>query len=98
MAKENFERTKPHVNVGTISHVNQVKTTLNAAICTVICNEYGGEARNSEQIDAAPDEKVRGISISTSHVEYVTPDCHYAHVDCQVHADYVKDMITGAAK
>src|SRR5690625_4106132 len=98
MAKEKFERTKPHVNVGTIGHVDHGKTTLPAAICTVLSNEYGGEARNYAQIDAAPEEKARGITISTSHVEYETPDRHYAHVDCPGHADYVKNMITGAAQ
>src|SRR5690625_2476419 len=98
MAKEKFERTKPHVNVGTIGHVDHGKTTLTAAICTVLSNEYGGEARNYAQIDAAPEEKARGITISTSHVEYETPDRHYAHVDCPGHADYVKNMITGAAQ
>src|SRR5690625_3260000 len=98
MAKEKFERTKPHVNVGTIGHVDHGKTTLTAAICTVLSNEYGGEARNYAQIDAAPEEKARGITISTSHVEYETPERHYAHVDCPGHADYVKNMITGAAQ
>src|SRR5690625_3958294 len=98
MAKEKFERTKPHVNVGTIGHVDHGKTTLTAAICTVLSNEYGGEARDYAQIDAAPEEKARGITISTSHVEYETPDRHYAHVDCPGHADYVKNMITGAAQ
>src|SRR5690625_1024027 len=98
MAKEKFERTKPHVNVGTIGHVDHGKTTLTAAICTVLSNEYGGEARDYAQIDAAPEEKARGITISTSHVEYETPERHYAHVDCAGHADYVKNMITGAAQ
>src|SRR5690625_5343519 len=98
MAKEKFERTKPHVNVGTIGHVDHGKTTLTAAICTVLSNEYGGEARDYAQIDAAPEEKARGITISTSHVEYETPERHYAHVDCPGHADYVKNMITGAAQ
>ena len=98
MAKGKFERTKPHVNVGTIGHVDHGKTTLTAAICTVLAKEYGGEARDYAQIDAAPEEKARGITISTSHVEYETPNRHYAHVDCPGHADYVKNMITGAAQ
>ena len=98
MAKGKFERNKPHVNVGTIGHVDHGKTTLPAAICTVLAKEYGGEARDYAQIDAAPEEKARGITISTSHVEYETPDRHYAHVDCPGHADYVKNMITGAAQ
>ena len=92
MAKGKFERTKPHVNVGTIGHVDHGKTTLTAAICTVLAKEYGGEARDYAQIDAAPEEKARGITISTSHVEYETPNRHYAHVDCPGHADYVKNM------
>lgn len=98
MAKGKFERTKPHVNVGTIGHVDHGKTTLTAAICTVLAKEYGGETRDYAQIDAAPEEKARGITISTSHVEYETPNRHYAHVDCPGHADYVKNMITGAAQ
>ncbi|MDN4119819.1 elongation factor Tu [Alcaligenes endophyticus] len=98
MAKGKFERTKPHVNVGTIGHVDHGKTTLTAAICTVLAKAYGGEARDYSQIDAAPEEKARGITISTSHVEYETPNRHYAHVDCPGHADYVKNMITGAAQ
>src|SRR5690625_3669859 len=98
MAKEKFERTKPHVNVGTIGHVDDGKTTLTAAICTVRSNEYGGEARDYAQIDAAPEETARGLTISTSHVEYDAPDRHYAHADCPGHADYVKNMITGAAQ
>ncbi|HJE62718.1 MAG TPA: elongation factor Tu, partial [Alcaligenes faecalis] len=93
-----FERTKPHVNVGTIGHVDHGKTTLTAAICTVLSKAYGGEARDYSQIDNAPEEKARGITISTSHVEYETPNRHYAHVDCPGHADYVKNMITGAAQ
>src|SRR5699024_1187358 len=98
MAKGKFERTKPHVNVGTIGHVDHGKTTLTAAITTVLAREYGGDARDYTQIDAAPEEKARGITISTSHVEYETPNRHYAHVDCPGHADYVKNMITGAAQ
>src|SRR5699024_5474223 len=98
MAKEKFERTKPHVNVGTIGHVDHGRTTLTAAICTVLSQEYGGEARDYAQIDAAPEEKARGITISTSHVEYETDNRHYAHVDCPGHADYVKNMITAAAQ
>ncbi|MGG4606039.1 elongation factor Tu [Paenalcaligenes sp. Me131] len=98
MAKGKFERTKPHVNVGTIGHVDHGKTTLTAAICTVLAKAFGGEARDYAQIDAAPEEKARGITISTSHVEYETPARHYAHVDCPGHADYVKNMITGAAQ
>ncbi|AYR20907.1 elongation factor Tu [Alcaligenes faecalis] len=98
MAKGKFERTKPHVNVGTIGHVDHGKTTLTAAICTVLSKAYGGEARDYSQIDNAPEEKARGITISTSHVEYETPSRHYAHVDCPGHADYVKNMITGAAQ
>jgi len=98
MAKGKFERTKPHVNVGTIGHVDHGKTTLTAAICTVLAKAYGGEARDYAQIDAAPEEKARGITINTSHVEYETPARHYAHVDCPGHADYVKNMITGAAQ
>ncbi|MDR4124488.1 elongation factor Tu [Yanghanlia caeni] len=99
MAKGKFERTKPHVNVGTIGHVDHGKTTLTAAITTVLNKEFGtGEARGYDQIDAAPEEKARGITISTSHVEYETANRHYAHVDCPGHADYVKNMITGAAQ
>ncbi|MDV2116190.1 elongation factor Tu [Alcaligenes faecalis] len=98
MAKGKFERTKPHVNVGTIGHVDHGKTTLTAAICTVLSKAFGGEARDYSQIDNAPEEKARGITISTSHVEYETPNRHYAHVDCPGHADYVKNMITGAAQ
>ncbi|HLR77717.1 MAG TPA: elongation factor Tu, partial [Burkholderiaceae bacterium] len=98
MAKGKFERTKPHVNVGTIGHVDHGKTTLTAAITTVLATAYGGDARDYAQIDAAPEEKARGITISTSHVEYETPNRHYAHVDCPGHADYVKNMITGAAQ
>ena len=98
MAKEKFERTKPHVNVGTIGHVDHGKTTLTAAICTVLSKHFGGEAKAYDQIDAAPEEKARGITIHTAHVEYETAHRHYAHVDCPGHADYVKNMITGAAQ
>lgn len=98
MAKGKFERTKPHVNVGTIGHVDHGKTTLTAAITTVLAQQFGGEARAYDQIDAAPEEKARGITINTSHVEYETANRHYAHVDCPGHADYVKNMITGAAQ
>lgn len=98
MAKEQFKRTKPHVNVGTIGHVDHGKTTLTAAITTVLAKKYGGAARAFDQIDNAPEEKARGITINTSHVEYETPARHYAHVDCPGHADYVKNMITGAAQ
>lgn len=98
MSKEKFERTKPHVNVGTIGHVDHGKTTLTAAITTVLAKKYGGSAKAFDQIDNAPEEKARGITINTSHVEYLTPARHYAHVDCPGHADYVKNMITGAAQ
>jgi elongation factor Tu len=98
MAKGKFERTKPHVNVGTIGHVDHGKTTLTAAITTVLTRKYGGEAKDYAQIDSAPEEKARGITINTSHVEYETANRHYAHVDCPGHADYVKNMITGAAQ
>ncbi|WP_123015191.1 elongation factor Tu [Vibrio zhugei] len=98
MSKEKFERTKPHVNVGTIGHVDHGKTTLTAAICTVLAKTYGGAARDFASIDNAPEERDRGITIATSHVEYDTPSRHYAHVDCPGHADYVKNMITGAAQ
>ncbi len=98
MSKEKFERTKTHVNVGTIGHVDHGKTTLTAAITTVLAKAYGGEARAFDQIDNAPEEKARGITINTSHVEYDTANRHYAHVDCPGHADYVKNMITGAAQ
>ncbi|WP_038892375.1 elongation factor Tu [Yersinia enterocolitica] len=98
MSKEKFERNKPHVNVGTIGHVDHGKTTLTAAITTVLAKTYGGSARAFDQIDNAPEEKARGITINTSHVEYDTPSRHYAHVDCPGHADYVKNMITGAAQ
>jgi elongation factor Tu len=98
MAKGKFERTKPHVNVGTIGHVDHGKTTLTAAITTVLSRKFGGEAKAYDQIDAAPEEKARGITINTAHVEYETANRHYAHVDCPGHADYVKNMITGAAQ
>ena len=98
MAKGKFERTKPHVNVGTIGHVDHGKTTLTAAITTVLSKKFGGEAKAYDQIDAAPEEKARGITINTAHVEYETENRHYAHVDCPGHADYVKNMITGAAQ
>ena len=98
MAKSKYERTKPHVNVGTIGHVDHGKTTLTAAIATVLSKKFGGEAKDYDQIDAAPEEKARGITINTSHVEYETAARHYAHVDCPGHADYIKNMITGAAQ
>ncbi|QDC88826.1 elongation factor Tu [Candidatus Methylopumilus universalis] len=98
MAKGKFERTKPHVNVGTIGHVDHGKTTLTAAITTILAKKFGGEAKAYDQIDAAPEEKARGITINTAHVEYETANRHYAHVDCPGHADYVKNMITGAAQ
>ena len=98
MAKGKFERTKPHVNVGTIGHVDHGKTTLTAAITTILSKKFGGEAKAYDQIDAAPEEKARGITINTAHVEYETASRHYAHVDCPGHADYVKNMITGAAQ
>ncbi|MDN0075850.1 elongation factor Tu, partial [Crenobacter sp. SG2303] len=95
---EKFERTKPHVNVGTIGHVDHGKTTLTAAITTILSKKFGGEAKGYDQIDSAPEEKARGITINTAHVEYETESRHYAHVDCPGHADYVKNMITGAAQ
>jgi elongation factor Tu len=98
MAKEKFERTKPHVNVGTIGHVDHGKTTLTAAITTTMARKFGGEARAYDQIDNAPEERERGITIATAHVEYESDNRHYAHVDCPGHADYVKNMITGAAQ
>src|SRR5512136_2554201 len=98
MAKGKFERTKPHVNVGTIGHVDHGKTTLTAAITLVLSKLFGGEAKAYDQIDAAPEEKARGITINTAHVEYQTKNRHYAHVDCPGHADYIKNMITGAAQ
>jgi elongation factor Tu len=98
MAKGKFERTKPHVNVGTIGHVDHGKTTLTAAMTLVLSKKYGGEVKAYDQIDAAPEEKARGITINTAHVEYETANRHYAHVDCPGHADYIKNMITGAAQ
>ena len=99
MAKQKYERTKPHINVGTIGHVDHGKTTLTAAITAVLSQRYGfGADVAFDQIDKAPEEKARGITISASHVEYETPNRHYAHVDCPGHADYVKNMITGAAQ
>ena len=98
MAKEKFERKKPHVNVGTIGHVDHGKTTLTAAITTIMAKKFGGTAKAYDQIDAAPEERARGITISTAHVEYESANRHYAHVDCPGHADYVKNMITGAAQ
>ena len=98
MAKSKFERTKPHVNVGTIGHVDHGKTTLTAALTKIGAERFGGEFKGYDQIDAAPEEKARGITISTSHVEYESANRHYAHVDCPGHADYVKNMITGAAQ
>ena len=98
MAKEKFERTKPHVNVGTIGHVDHGKTTLTAALTKVMAEKHGGEFKAYDQIDKAPEERARGITIATAHVEYQSPTRHYAHVDCPGHADYVKNMITGAAQ
>ena len=98
MAKSKFERSKPHVNVGTIGHVDHGKTTLTAAITTILTKKFGGEAKSYAQIDSAPEERARGITINTAHVEYETAQRHYAHVDCPGHADYVKNMITGAAQ
>jgi len=98
MAKETFQRTKPHVNVGTIGHVDHGKTTLTAAITTVMAKTWGGEAQAFDQIDNAPEERERGITIATAHVEYESETRHYAHVDCPGHADYVKNMVTGAAQ
>ena len=98
MAKEKFERKKPHVNVGTIGHVDHGKTTLTACITTLMAKKFGGQAMAYDQIDKAPEEKARGITISTAHVEYESNQRHYAHVDCPGHADYVKNMITGAAQ
>ena len=98
MSKEKFERTKPHLNVGTIGHVDHGKTTLTAALTKVLSTKFGGEAKGYDQIDNAPEERERGITIATSHVEYTTDKRHYAHVDCPGHADYVKNMITGAAQ
>ena len=98
MAKEQFQRTKPHVNVGTIGHVDHGKTTLTAAITKVLAEKFGGEAKAFDAIDNAPEERERGITIATAHVEYETAARHYAHVDCPGHADYVKNMVTGAAQ
>src|SRR5947207_2546197 len=98
MAKESFKRDKPHVNIGTIGHVDHGKTTLTAAITTILSKKGFAEAKRYDQIDAAPEEKERGITINTAHVEYQTDKRHYAHVDCPGHADYVKNMITGAAQ
>jgi len=98
MAKSKFERSKPHVNVGTIGHVDHGKTTLTAAITTILTKKYGGESKSYDQIDSAPEERARGITINTAHVEYESEKRHYAHVDCPGHADYVKNMITGAAQ
>ena len=98
MAKEKFERSKPHVNIGTIGHVDHGKTTLTAAISAVLTNRLGGEMMDYDAIDNAPEERERGITIATSHIEYETETRHYAHVDCPGHADYVKNMITGAAQ
>ena len=98
MAKEKFDRSKPHVNIGTIGHVDHGKTTLTAAIATLLSITQGGTAKSYDQIDSAPEEKARGITINTAHVEYQTPRRHYAHVDCPGHADYIKNMITGAAQ
>jgi elongation factor Tu len=98
MSKEKFERTKPHVNVGTIGHVDHGKTTLTAALTKVMAETHGGAFMAYDQIDKAPEEKARGITISTAHVEYQSKERHYAHVDCPGHADYVKNMITGAAQ
>ena len=98
MSKEKFERSKPHVNVGTIGHVDHGKTTLTAAVTRVMAAQFGGEFKAYDQIDSAPEEKARGITIATAHVEYQSPQRHYAHVDCPGHADYIKNMITGAAQ
>ncbi|WP_412474433.1 elongation factor Tu [Halobacteriovorax sp. YZS-2-1] len=98
MAKESFDRSKPHVNIGTIGHVDHGKTTLTAAISITLANALGGDVRKFDEIDSAPEEKARGITINTSHIEYETATRHYAHVDCPGHADYVKNMITGAAQ
>jgi elongation factor Tu len=98
MSKQVFERTKPHVNVGTIGHVDHGKTTLTAALASILADKFGGEKKAYDQIDNAPEEKARGITIATSHVEYQSANRHYAHVDCPGHADYVKNMITGAAQ
>ena len=98
MSKAKFERTKPHVNVGTIGHVDHGKTTLTAAMTKILAGKYGGEVKEFDEIDNAPEERARGITIATAHVEYESEKRHYAHVDCPGHADYVKNMITGAAQ
>src|SRR5512140_1692377 len=98
MAKQKFERKKPHVNVGTIGHIDHGKTTLTAAITKTLANQGLAQFTPFDQIDKAPEEKARGITIATAHVEYETPNRHYAHVDCPGHADYIKNMITGAAQ
>ncbi|MYF65714.1 MAG: elongation factor Tu, partial [Chloroflexi bacterium] len=98
MAKQKFERTKPHVNVGTIGHVDHGKTTLTAAITKVLALGGGSQFRAFDSIDSAPEEKARGVTINIAHVEYESPNRHYAHVDCPGHADYIKNMITGAAQ
>ena len=98
MAKEKFDRSKPHVNIGTIGHVDHGKTTLTAAISITLAEKLGGDAQNYEDIDSTPEEKARGITINSAHIEYQTEARHYAHVDCPGHADYVKNMITGAAQ
>ena len=98
MAKETFDRSKPHLNIGTIGHVDHGKTTLTAAITKVLADQGLSESKSFDQIDNAPEEKERGITINTSHVEYQTATRHYAHVDCPGHADYVKNMVTGAAQ
>ena len=98
MAREKFERTKPHVNIGTIGHVDHGKTTLTAAITATLALQGGAEVKDYADIDGAPEERARGITINTAHVEYETENRHYAHVDCPGHADYVKNMITGAAQ
>jgi elongation factor Tu len=98
VGKQKFERTKPHVNVGTIGHVDHGKTTLTAAITMLLASQGKAQAKKYAEIDAAPEEKARGITINTSHVEYETENRHYAHVDCPGHADYIKNMITGAAQ
>jgi elongation factor Tu len=98
VAKEKFDRSKPHVNIGTIGHVDHGKTTLTAAITFILAKKFGGTTKSYDQIDSAPEEKARGITINTAHVEYQTTKRHYAHVDCPGHADYIKNMITGAAQ
>ena len=98
MSKEKFERTKPHVNVGTIGHVDHGKTTLTAAMTKILSEAHGGESKNFDEIDNAPEERESGITIATAHVEYMRDGRHYAHVDCPGHADYVKNMLTGAAQ